>query len=74
MAKKNQPQKKPLTKAGSPRPAPPRSEIDRDAALNALSAESREQLRDLIRRRLALPLEQRMNFLRRRMSGGGTCL
>ena len=74
MAKKNQPRKKPPTKAGSPRPAPPRSDVDRDAALNALSAESREQLRDLIRRRLALPLEQRMNFLRRRMSGGGTCL
>ncbi len=74
MAKKKQPRNKLRTKAGSPRPAPPRSEIDRDAALNALSAESREQLRDLIRRRLALPLEQRMNFLRRRMSGGGTCL
>ena len=33
-----------------------------------------EYLRDLIRRWPALPLEQRMNFLRRRMSGGGTCL
>jgi len=74
MTKKNLPRKKPLTKAGSPRPASHRGEIDRDATLNALSAESREQLRDLIRRRLALPLEQRMNFLRRRMPGGGTCL
>jgi hypothetical protein len=74
MTKKNQLRKKLLTKAGSPRPASPRSEVDRDETLNALSAESREQLRDLIRRRLALPIEQRMNFLRRRMPGGGTCL
>jgi len=74
MAKKRQPRNKLRTKAGSPRPAPPRSDVDRDATLNALSAESREQLRDLIRRRLALPIEQRMNFLRRRMPGGGTCL
>ncbi len=74
MAKKNQPQKKLLIQANSPRPASHRGEINRDAAINALSAESREQLRDLIRRRLALPIEQRMNFLRRRMPGGGTCL
>ncbi len=32
------------------------------------------QLIELIRRRLALPLEQRMNFLRRRLPGGGSCL
>ena len=32
------------------------------------------KLDDLIRRRLALPLEQRMNFLRRRLPGGGSCL
>jgi hypothetical protein len=31
-------------------------------------------LQDLIRRRLALPLEERMNFRRRRLPGGGSCL
>jgi hypothetical protein len=29
---------------------------------------------ELIRRRLALPLEKRMNFLRKRLPGGGSCL
>jgi len=46
----------------------------RDAALDALARESDRQLDDLIRRRLALPLEARMNFLRRRLPGGGSCL
>ncbi|MEI6257358.1 MAG: hypothetical protein WCQ77_12015 [Planctomycetota bacterium] len=39
-----------------------------------LAAETDRQLIDLIRRRLALPVEQRMNFLRRRLPGGGSCL
>lgn len=43
-------------------------------ALAALKAESERQLEDLIRRRLALPLEKRMNFLRRRLPGGGSAL
>jgi hypothetical protein len=42
--------------------------------LAALAAESDRQLEELIARRLALPLEQRMNFLRRRLPGGGSCL
>jgi hypothetical protein len=46
----------------------------RRATLDALAAESERQLIELIRRRLALPLEQRMNFLRRRLPGGGSCL
>jgi hypothetical protein len=46
----------------------------RKAALAALAAESDRQLDDLIRRRLALPLEKRMNFLRKRLPGGGSCL
>jgi hypothetical protein len=28
----------------------------------------------VVRRRLAMPLEQRMNFLRKRLPGGGSCL
>lgn len=51
-----------------------RRQSARDAALAALGAESQRQLQDLIRRRLALPLEERMNFLRRRLPGGGSCL
>jgi hypothetical protein len=42
--------------------------------LAALAAESDRQLEELIARRLALPLEKRMNFLRRRLPGGGSCL
>lgn len=44
---------------------------ERAKSLAALRAESERQLEDLIRRRLALPLEKRMNFLRRRLPGGG---
>ncbi len=47
---------------------------ERQAILNALKAESDRQLLELIRRRLALPLEKRMNFLRVRLSGGGSAL
>lgn len=47
----------------------------RDArARAALAAESDRQLDALIRRRLALPVEARMNFLRRRLPGGGSSL
>lgn len=46
----------------------------RAAALAALAEESDRQLTELIRRRLALPIEQRMNFLRRRLPDGGSCL
>lgn len=46
----------------------------REAALAALRAESDRGLVDLIRRRLALPVEKRMNFLRVRLPGGGSCL
>jgi hypothetical protein len=46
----------------------------RQATLAALKAESARQLDELIRRRLALPIEERMNFLRRRLPGGGSCL
>jgi len=47
---------------------------DRRAALASLTAESDRHLEDLIARRLALPVEKRMNFLRRRLPGGGSCL
>ena len=46
----------------------------RAAQLAALKAESERQLEELIRRRLAMPIEQRMNFLRKRLPGGGSCL
>lgn len=46
----------------------------REKALAALKAESERQIDDLIRRRLALPIEKRMNFLRRRLPGGGSAL
>lgn len=40
----------------------------------ALAAETDRQLDDLIRRRLSLPIAARMNFLRRRLPGGGSSL
>ncbi|MFM8539231.1 MAG: hypothetical protein ACKOES_14365 [Planctomycetaceae bacterium] len=42
--------------------------------LAALAAESDRQLEELIAWRLALPVDKRMNFLRRRLPGGGSCL
>ena len=46
----------------------------RKEILRALRAESERAELDLIRRRLALPVEKRMNFLRARLPGGGSCL
>jgi hypothetical protein len=46
----------------------------RRESLAALGKESDRQLEDLIRRRLAMPVEKRMNFLRKRLPGGGSCL
>ncbi len=46
----------------------------RELALAALRKESDRALLDLIRRRLALPVEKRMNFLRVRHPGGGSHL
>lgn len=51
-----------------------RPRASRQARLDALRKESDRQLEELIRRRLAMPLEARMNFLRRRLPGGGSCL
>ncbi len=46
----------------------------RKAALAALRQESERALVELIRRRLALTVEKRMNFLRVRLPGGGSHL
>jgi hypothetical protein len=46
----------------------------RAAALKALRKESERDLLELIRRRLALPVEKRMNFLRVLLPGGGSHL
>ena len=46
----------------------------RAAVLAALRKESERDLVELIRRRLALPVEKRMNFLRLRLPGGGSHL
>jgi hypothetical protein len=42
--------------------------------LLALRQESDQALVELIRRRLALPVPKRLNFLRVRLPGGGSCL
>ena len=46
----------------------------RKATLAALLKETERELVDLIRRRLALLVEKRMNFLRVRLPGGGSHL
>jgi hypothetical protein len=46
----------------------------RETALRALRRENERAELDLIRRRLALPLEKRLNFLRVRLPGGGSRL
>jgi hypothetical protein len=51
-----------------------RKPIARRKALAALRRESDRALVDLIRRRLALPVAKRMNFLRARVSFRGSAL
>jgi hypothetical protein len=51
-----------------------RNNSKRQAALDALAKENERALVDLIRRRLALPVEKRLNFLRVRVPGGGSHL
>ena len=46
----------------------------RERALAALRKESERAFVELIRRRLALPVTKRMNFLRVRLPGGGSHL
>ena len=46
----------------------------RASALAMLRKESERALLELIRRRLALPMAKRMNFLRVRLPGGGSHL
>ena len=54
----------------------PKDKPSRGEQLAALKAESELELRELIRRRLALPIEKRTNFLRVRLPlpRGGSCL
>jgi len=47
---------------------------NRAATLAALRKENERALTGLIRRRLALPIEKRLNFLRVRRPGGGSHL
>jgi len=47
---------------------------DKRKQLKALKKENERNLIELIRRRLALPMNRRTNFLRKRLPGGGSCL
>jgi hypothetical protein len=47
---------------------------DRGLQLKALKKESERNLIEQIRRQLALPMNRRTNFLRKRLPGGGSCL
>jgi hypothetical protein len=50
--------------------------VSRRRQLAALKLESEREMIDLIRRRLAMPMEKRTNFLRVRLPlpNGGSCL
>jgi len=63
-------------KKPDPSPRPSKPTPSRRKRLEALRAESDLELEDLIRRRLALPIEKRTNFLRVRLPlpRGGSCL
>lgn len=65
-----------MTNSSSPQKMPKRRTRSRESQLKALKSESNRELEDLIRRRLALPMEKRTNFLRVRLPlpGGGSCL
>jgi hypothetical protein len=47
---------------------------DRNKNLRVLKKESERQLIEQIRRLLALPMNRRTHFLRKRLPGGGSCL
>lgn len=51
-----------------------RKPSEREKALEAMRAGSEEELRQMIRRQLALPMHKRTNFLRYRLPNGGSCL
>lgn len=59
--------KKPLKKPAAKR-------LSREEALEIMRKGSDDDLLHMIRVRLSLPIEQRTNFLRKRLPNGGSCL
>jgi hypothetical protein len=51
-----------------------RQPTKRELALEAMRQASEQELTDLIRRQLALPMNKRTNFLRIRLPNGGSSL
>ena len=52
----------------------PRKPTKRELALEAMRQVSEQELTDMIRRQLALPMHERTHFLRVRLPNGGSCL
>lgn len=52
----------------------PRKPTKREIALEIMRQSADEELRQMIRRQLALPMNKRTNFLRLRLPNGGSCL
>jgi hypothetical protein len=53
---------------------PAKKRPTRTEKLAVMREGSEQDLLDLIRFRLSLPVHQRTNFLRKRLPGGGSCL
>ena len=51
-----------------------KSKRDKKEQLKALKKENERNLIEQIKRHLALPMNRRTNFLRKRLPGGGSCL
>ena len=51
-----------------------RKPTKRELALEAMRQASEQELTEMIRRQLALPLNKRTNLLRVRLPNGGSCL
>lgn len=52
----------------------PRKPTKREQTLEAMRAASEQDLIDMIRRQLSLPMHKRTHFLRMRLPNGGSCL
>lgn len=66
--------KKPRKKLLDKAPKAPRKQTKREQELESMRQSSEQDLLDMIRANLALPMHKRTHFLRLRLPNGGSCL